>query len=236
MAFTFTQLVADSFQRSNEDPLGPSSLWQTFFGPTDHPVIKNNECQITLSPDADGGATNLTALPNDQWVEIEWNDLNVLAEVNLYLRGGRGSVPNEPVPCYRLIVFGQAFNSSVNSGYLIDQVASNGGSITHAWTGTVPYVFQKGDKIRFFVIGDAVTGKLYFQVNGVLLFTGNLSDSPIFLASGKAAFQLASLGSPQAGNDIGIINFQAGGAAIQSSATIARVVNVDKTVVKTISD
>jgi len=87
MAFTFTPIVTDTFQRGNESPLDPTK-WQMNGGlpVNDQLCIVNDEATTTIQFQADGQGTYIDdSLPNDQYIEVEITTLGPAGVVIIYM-------------------------------------------------------------------------------------------------------------------------------------------------------
>lgn len=153
MGLVFTRFYSDSFQRADESPLNTAN-WpsaQGYLPGQDQLQILNGECTTTTQVADDGKSTNNAIIwPDDQWCEVTLNSMAFRA-FDLYLRS---ETPSLLQPCYDFYFAAQGFGTQ--GIYIVQHIDPSGGTVTHQWVdGSIPIVFQKGDKIRVAILGGA---------------------------------------------------------------------------------
>lgn len=220
MSLIYTELYHDDFQRPNENPLDPTNWQERLTPPNAQLQLLSHLGTTTLDGTGlgDGQAAYIPAVPNDQYEEITVNSWAVGsgspdflgAGPVLYLRGTTASI----FPCLALTM---SRNPDGTLAYDIEQVNNVGSGFDYVWTAfgaPTGVSFAPGVKIRFGVLGNYSTGNLYFDINGVNIFTGALSLSPVPLLSGHVAMQLFTTLSPATiPADISLSRWAAGSVA-----------------------
>jgi hypothetical protein len=237
--FLYTELYHDDCQRANENPLDPSN-WVERGG--DVLELLNHLITTTVAVSADGTARYKPVLPNNQYAEIVVSEM-LLNDTGMfiYLRSGVGQAGPSPVAPTYILDIGNFDNPGPGTApglFGVYQVDPTGGSIVYSWVGNEwpDITFQTGDVVRFGVYGDYATGTLFFDYNGVNIWTGNLADSSVFLPSGSAGLQIAcNVGDVNAAS---ISRWAAGSVQIAppSAGTVSGNVVASGAIVECVSD
>jgi len=160
---SFVQLVSDSFQRANENPLNPAAWSELSAEGYASLQIVSDQCVATVLSGVNVCAEQYSGIlwPNDQWVEVQIGAL--AGAVDLWMRTDVVAQTTG----YSLEIDGTA-------GYyhfdLLDCVTS-----TFIWSQDFPGLIPKaGDRVRLAFYG--ATWTLY--LNGVVLGSGTNSSTP----------------------------------------------------------
>lgn len=186
MALVYTELYHNDFLGVNQSPLAgwtmrphsSASVLQQF----------NNLGTSTTVDLGDGQGTFDSVVPSDVYQEITMYDMGTgQGGTFIYLRGGQGG--GDFTPCY-VFEIGGGFNTA-NCEYSVYQFDASH-NFVHFWADTVlgALNLHRGSKIHVGVKGDYATGKLYLDLDGVNIFTGNLADSPAFISGGGIGWQI----------------------------------------------
>jgi len=186
MAFVFTQLGADNFNRPDENPLDPTN-WLTMssgqYAGSSMQIV-SNQCTET---DA-FGSMNLWsgAIPADQYCEFKVTQLTMLSDFITLLV--RNTHDDHFGAAYEFDISGP---SGPTASYDVAQISSDGTIVDYDWyPSNVPITVNIGDVFRFAVFGQG-SGSWYVYQNGVLIDTKPLSDSGAagIISSGRTGIQ-----------------------------------------------
>lgn len=190
MALIYTEIYSNDFQGPDQDPLVGWTMRGPGRPPEDTLVRVNNLGSSSTRRLGDGQGTFDSVMPDDQYQEVILHSLATQqGGTFMYLRCGQGAL-GDFTPGYVFEFFGGLNNPAITEYSVYQFNAAH--DFVYFWkdfqTGVLN--LRVGSVIRCGVKGDYATGKLYIEVDGVRIFTGNLSDSPAFLASGKVGWQI----------------------------------------------